>query len=119
MKKLAIVLAVSTLALGGCTTTWPWTAAKPGAATASASGGAATSKDGAAAAIAAAEAAMKKADSVGGGWRDTDKLIKDAKTALEKGEVDAAIKLAKTAQEEAKLSEQQAMENRGAKPWLF
>ena len=117
MKKLAIVLAISTLALGGCTTTWPWTAAKPGAAMAS--GGAAASKDGAAAAIAAAEAAMKKADAVGGGWRDTEKLIKDAKTAMEKGELDAAIKLAKAAQEEAKLGEQQAMENRGAKPWLF
>ena len=117
MKKIAILLAVSTLALGGCTTTWPWTAAKPGAATASASGD--TSKDGAAAAIAAAEAAMKKADAQGGGWRDTEKLIKDAKTALEKGEFDAAMKLAKTAQKEAALGEQQAMENRGAKPWLF
>ena len=114
MKKLAILLAVSTLALGGCSWTWPWSAPAS-----SAAGGGASDKDGVAAAIAAAEAALKKADAVGGGWRDTEKLIKEAKAALEKGELDSAMKLAKTAAEEGKLGEQQAMENKGVKPWLF
>ncbi len=114
MKKLAILLAVSTLALGGCS--WlPWSSSTPSAASA---GGAAT-KDSVAAAIAAAETALKKADAQGGGWRDTEKFIKEAKTALEKGELDNAMKLAKTAAEEAKLGEQQAMESKGVKPWLF
>lgn len=116
MKKLAILLAVSALALGGCSWTWPWSS--PSATASSASGGAVT-KDSAAAAIAAAEAAIKKADSLGGGWRDTEKLIKGAKAALEKGELDVAMKLAKTAEEEGKLGQQQATENKNAKPWLF
>ncbi len=113
MKKLAILLAVSTLALSACSWTWPWSA--PGS---SAMGGGAN-KETVAAAITAAEAAMKKADALGGGWRDTEKLIKEAKTALEKDELDNAMKLAKTATEEAKLGEQQAMENKGAKGWAF
>jgi len=112
MKKLAILLAVSTLALGGCS--WmPWSSSTPS------TGGGAASKDSVAATIAAAEAAQKKANAQGGEWRDTEKLIKEAKTALEKGELDNAAKLAKTAEEEAKLGEQQAMENKAAKPWLF
>lgn len=114
MKKLAILLTVSVLALSGCS----WFGSKPTAAGAAAPGGTLT-KESVAAAISSAEAAMKKAESQGGGWRDTEKLIKDAKTALEKGELDNAMKLANTAQEEAKLSEQQVMENRGAKPWRF
>jgi len=113
MKKLAILLAVSMFALSGCS----WFGSKPTAAGAP-TGGAVT-KESVTAAITSAEAAMKKTEGQGGGWRDTEKLIKDAKTALEKGELDNAMKLAKTAQEEAKLSEQQVMENRGAKPWLF
>ena len=113
MKKLAILLAVSSLALGGCS----WFG--PSSAPTSASAGGAATKDSVAATIAAAEAAMKKADAVGGGWRDTEKLVKEAKAALDKGEIDNAAKLAKTAQEEAKLGEQQAMDSKGAKPWLF
>lgn len=115
MKKLAILVAVSTLALGGCSWSMPWSSSKSSAAE---TGGTAT-KDSVAAAIASAEAAMKKADAQGGGWRDTEKLVKEAKAALEKGELDNAAKLAKTAQEEAKLGEQQAMDNKAAKPWLF
>ena len=116
MKKLAVLLAVSTLALGGCSWSWPWSSSS---ASASASVDGAVTKDSVAATIAAAEAAMKKADAVGGGWRDTEKLVKEAKAALDKGELDNAAKLAKAAQEEAKLGEQQAMDNKGAKPWLF
>ncbi len=116
MKKLALLFAVSTLALGACSWTWPWS--DTSAAASSAAGGAVT-KDSVAATIAAAEMAMKKADTAGGGWRDTEKLVKEAKAALEKGELDAAMKLAKSAEEEGKLGEQQAMESKSAKPWLF
>lgn len=115
MKKLALLLTVSTLVLGGCSWSWPWSSS----ASSAGSAGGAVNKDSAAAAITSAETALKKADAVGGSWRDTEKLIKEAKTALEKGELDNATKLAKTAEEEAKLGEQQAMENKGAKPWLF
>ncbi len=115
MKKLAILFAVSTLALGGCSWSWPWSSSAP----ASGSADSAPTKDSVNAAIAAAEAAVKKADAVGGGWRDTEKLVKEAKVAAEKGELDNAAKLAKIALEEAKLGEQQAMDSRGAKPWLF
>jgi len=114
MKKLAILLAVSTLALGGCS--WlPWSSSTPSAASA----GGAVTKDSVAATIAAAEAAQKKANALGGEWRDTEKLIKEAKAALEKGELDSAMKLAKTAEDEAKLGELQASENKNVKPWLF
>ena len=116
MKKLVILLTVSTLALGGCAwSSWPWSSSQ------SSTVGINTvaTKDSVEAAIASAEAAMKKAEALGGGWRDTEKLVKEAKTALEKGELESAQKLAKTAQEEAKLGEQQAMDNKGAMPWLF
>lgn len=113
MKKLAILLAVSTLMLGGCA----WFGASSESSTVGLN--AAVTKDSVEAAIASAEAAMKKTDSLGSGWRDTEKMIKEAKAALEKGELSSALKLAKTAQEEAKLGEQQAMDNKGAKPWLF
>lgn len=114
MRKLAILLTVSTLALGGCSS-WPWSSSS----SASAGATGTPTKDSVAATIASAETAIKKADAQGGGWRDTDKILKEAKTALEKGEIDNAAKLAKTAEEEAKLSEIQAVENKGAKPWLF
>jgi hypothetical protein len=113
MKKLTILLAVSTLTLGGCA----WFGGSSASSAASA-GGAAT-KESVTAAIAAAETAVKKANSVGGEWRDTENLIKDAKAALGKGELDSAMKLAKTAEEEAKLGALQAAENKDAKPWLF
>ncbi len=49
-------------------------------------------------AIAAAEAARKAAAEVGYEWRDTAKMIKDAKKLASEGKTDEAAKLAKKAQ---------------------
>ncbi|MCP4042632.1 MAG: hypothetical protein GY731_11870 [Gammaproteobacteria bacterium] len=59
-----------------------------------------------------AVAAQKKADSLSGGWRSTDKLIKKAKAALAKGDQAAAVKLAKKATVEAELAYKQAEHER-------
>lgn len=68
----------------------------------------------AAAAIEQAEAARKKADSVGGEWRDTAKLIKQAQAAAKEGNHAEAIKLANTAYREGELGHQQALSQKGA-----
>lgn len=50
----------------------------------------------------------KKADKLQGAWVTTGKLIKKAEAALKKGDKSNALKLAKTARLEAKLSVAQA-----------
>ncbi|MCU7956572.1 MAG: SoxXA-binding protein, partial [gamma proteobacterium symbiont of Bathyaustriella thionipta] len=50
------------------------------------------------AAIAKADTSRKHAASVKGEWRDTGKLIKQAKAALAAGELDKATKLARKAE---------------------
>ncbi len=60
-------------------------------------------------AINAAEAARSKAKSVDGEWRDTGKMIKKAKAAVEKGAYDEAIKLAQKAKEQGELGYSQAV----------
>jgi len=60
-------------------------------------------------AIAAAEWARKKAASVGGEWRDTAKMIKDADTAVKTGEFDKALELATKAKHQGELGYAQAM----------
>lgn len=69
--------------------------------------------------ISEAEAAIKKANSVGGAWRDSSKTLKKAKAALSKGDVDGAKKLAAHAKFEGEMAHQQAMEQQKAGPWLF
>ena len=59
--------------------------------------------------IAEAEAARKKAASVGGEWRDTGKMIKQAQAAVKAGEHDKAIKIATTAKRQGELGYEQAM----------
>ncbi len=59
-------------------------------------------------AIAAAESARKKAASIDGEWRDTGKMIKKAQAALKAGDSAKAIKLAKKAENQAKLGYEQA-----------
>ncbi len=66
------------------------------------------------AAIAAAEAARKKADSVGGEWRDTAKMIKDAGDLVKTGEFDAAVKLANKAKRQGEMGYAQAISQKGA-----
>jgi len=60
-------------------------------------------------AIAAASAAREKAASVGGEWRDTGGLIKEAEAAVKSGEFDKAIKLATKAKHQGELGYAQAM----------
>ena len=76
-----------------------------GAGTVVAAGGAAEAEK----VIAEAEAARKKAASVGGEWRDTGKMIKQAQAAVKAGEHDKAIKLAKTAKQQGMLGYEQAV----------
>jgi cytochrome c556 len=66
------------------------------------------------AAIEKAEASAKKADSVGGEWRDTGKVIKKAKAAAKKGDYGTALKLANDAFRQGELGYQQAMSQTGA-----
>ena len=60
-----------------------------------------------------AEAARKKADSIGGEWRDTAKILKMAKETAEKGDFDKAMKLAKKAQRQSELGYEQAKSQQG------
>ncbi|MET0028231.1 MAG: hypothetical protein ABW101_11405 [Candidatus Thiodiazotropha sp.] len=59
--------------------------------------------------IDAAESARKEASSVGGEWRDTGKMIKQAKELLEKGDYVAAAKLANKAAKQGHLGYEQAV----------
>lgn len=65
-------------------------------------------------AIADAEAARKKAASVGGEWRDTGKMIKDAQDLAKAGEFDKAIQLANQARRQGELGYEQAMHEKNA-----
>ena len=60
-------------------------------------------------AIAVAEEAQKRAQSVGGQWRDTSKIIKQAKKALKSGDVNKAIKAANSATLQGQMGYEQAM----------
>lgn len=66
------------------------------------------------AAITAADEARKKAASVGGEWRDTGKMIKGAKKALEEGDLDKAMGLASKAKDQGELGYAQAMDQKDA-----
>jgi hypothetical protein len=65
-------------------------------------------------AIADAEAARKKAASIGGEWRDTGKMLKEAEEALKTGEFDKAIKLASQAKRQGELGHAQALAEKDA-----
>ena len=65
--------------------------------------------------IDAADAARKEADSVGGEWRDTGKMIKKAKELLEKGDYVAAAKLANEAAKQGHLGYEQAVSQKELK----
>ncbi len=68
------------------------------------------------AAIQEAEAAIKKTDSVGYLWRDTEKLLKAAKAAAKKGELEKALELAGKARRQAELAYQQYLSQKNAGP---
>jgi len=66
-----------------------------------------------------AQSTLNKADSVGGEWRDSEKLIKKAQAAAKKGDMGKAVKLAKKAEKQGQLGFQQANDQANAGPWLF
>jgi hypothetical protein len=68
----------------------------------------------AAAAIAAAETARKKAASVGGEWRDTAKLIKEAEDLAKAGDYAAASALADQARRQGEMGYEQAIREKDA-----
>jgi dihydrodipicolinate synthase/N-acetylneuraminate lyase len=74
----------------------------------------AETKEAADQAIAAANDARKKAASVGGEWRDTGKMIKEAQAAAEAGDFAKAVKLAGKAEQQGKLGYEQAMNEKDA-----
>lgn len=98
MKKIALLAAAALLAISACAT------------------GPTHTKDDAMNAITAAEQARKEAASVGYEWRDTGKIIKKAKAALQKGDYDTAIKLANKAKRQGILAVQQYEEQKNAGP---
>ncbi|MFT5221063.1 MAG: hypothetical protein ACI9LO_000616 [Planctomycetota bacterium] len=60
--------------------------------------------------IAEAKAAVKKANSVGGAWRDSGKMIKKAEELLADGNAKEARKLAKKAVKQGQLGYQQVVD---------
>lgn len=111
MRLTLILLVTVILATAGC--------ASNGGGSMGDAASSGVSKDSVEAAIKAAEAANKEAGAVNGLWRDADKMIKEAKAAASKGELDKAMKLAKKAESQGKMGTQQANEQKNAKPWLF
>lgn len=57
-----------------------------------------------------AKAAMAEAKAVGGLWRDTGKILKQAEKAAAAGDYDKAIELANTAEFQGKMGKKQALE---------
>ena len=72
----------------------------------------AESGDDAQTAIDEAKAAYEKADSVGGGWVETPKLIKKAEEAAAEGDEANASKYAEKAREEAEAAYAQAIDQK-------
>jgi len=69
--------------------------------------------------LAQAQTAITKAGSMGGEWRDTQKILKQAKAQAEKGQTEQAITLARKALKQAELGYEQSVAQKNAKPWLF
>jgi hypothetical protein len=66
-----------------------------------------------------AEAAWNKAAAVGGGWRDTQDFLKEAKEAASKADFKKAISLAEYARFEGEAAFSQYQSQRKAGPYLF
>ncbi len=92
MKQLLSALALAAL-LGGCAAE----RVKP------------VTAESANSAISAAEAARKKADMVGGEWRDTAKFIRQAREAAKAGDFAKALKLANKGRVQSELGYTQAV----------
>lgn len=66
------------------------------------------------AAIAAAKEAQKAANEVGGEWRDTAKMIKQAEKAAASGNFGEAVKIAEMAEFQGKMGKEQALSEQDA-----
>ena len=96
MKKIMILAAAAVLTISAC-----------------ASGPTHTKND-ATGAISAAEHETARVSKVHYEWRDTGKLIKEAKEALKKGDFDTAVKLANKAKEQSTMALAQYEEQKNA-----
>jgi hypothetical protein len=67
-------------------------------------------------AMAAAETARQQAATIGGEWRDTGKIMKQAEEAAAKGDYDTAVSLAEKARVQGVLGYEQAMSQQAAGP---
>ena len=110
MKRILPIVAC-TIALAGLTACETQTAKNdaPAAEKAAATAAVPASFD---AAVAEAKAAIKKAESVGGEWRDTGKFLKEAEEAAAAGDMDKAMKLVSKAKFQAEMGYDQAMAER-------
>lgn len=112
MNKMLFIaaLAVALTALSGCTkqATKTDTAAKAEAPAASTAAPAGSEQDAYETALAAAKAEIKKAGAVGGVWRDTGKILKNAEKAAAEGNYGNATKLAEKAKFQAIKGQEQA-----------
>lgn len=61
---------------------------------------------------ATAEESRKLAASVGGEWRDVEKLLKSARAAAQAGELDKAMDLTQTALHQSQLGYRQALDQK-------
>lgn len=60
-----------------------------------------------------AKVAQKKANSVGGEWRDVGKFLTDAEKAADGGDLDKAMKLAQKAKSQSEIGYEQAVKQKG------
>ena len=114
--NLILIMAISlfALVLGGCATS------SPGESTAPAAKASVPTAEAQMAAFektyAEVETLQKKANSVGGEWRDVGKFMKEAKAAAKEGNFDKASKLLAKAKFQSEAGYKQAMEQKGAGP---
>ena len=66
-----------------------------------------------------AKTSIDKAKSVGGEWADSRRLLEEAKSAAESGDMIKAEKLATLAKEQGRLGYEQTINQKNAGPWLF
>ena len=108
MNKMLFIatLAVALTTLSACNKEMTKTDAAAPAATAPAAAG--SDQEAYEAALAAAKAEIKKANAVGGEWRDTGKILKKAEKAAAEGNYGDATKMAEKARFQAVKGQEQA-----------
>lgn len=116
MKRILLVACITgfgLFTLAGCVSQETKSDAAPSAAAPAPAAKPAAGKQGYEDALASANAEIAKADSMGGEWRDTGKVLKKAAAAAEKGDYAEAAKLANKAEFQAKMGQSQAQAEAG------